>query len=109
MMPLAWAADAPAATPQPPLFQMFLPLVIIGLIFYFLVFRPEAKKQKQHKMMLESLKKGDRVLTSGGIYGVVVGIHEKEEIVILKIAENVKVEVSKGSIASVQSREGGAS
>ncbi len=111
MIGMAWAdegAVAPAAGSPfgSPMVSMFLPLILIGVIFYFLVFRPESKKQSEHKSMLEALKKGDRVLTSGGLYGVVAGVHEKEEIVVLKIAENVKVEVSRSSITSVKAGEG---
>lgn len=98
----AWADEGmvPAAGANS-LVSLFLPIVVIGFIFYFLVFRPEAKKTKDHKALLDALKKGDRVLTSGGMYGVVAGVQEKEGIVVLKIAENVKVEISRSSVVSV--------
>jgi preprotein translocase subunit YajC len=79
----------------------FLPLIAIIVIMYFLMIRPQAKKQKEHKAMLEALKKGDRVITAGGILGTIAGIKENENIVIVKIAENVKVELSRGSIGQV--------
>ena len=72
-------------------------------IFYFLLIRPQQTKQKQHQKMLESVKKGDRVLTSGGIYGSVVGV--KENVVVLKIADNVKVEFAKSAISHIISRD----
>ena len=82
----------------------FLPLVLIILVMYFLMIRPQAKKQKAHKAMLEQLQKGDRILTSGGIMGTVAGIKESEGLLIVKIADNVKVELSKGSVAQVIKR-----
>jgi preprotein translocase subunit YajC len=78
-------------------------IALIFVIFYFLLIRPQQKKQKQHQNMLESIKKGDKVVTSGGIYGVVIGV--KDNIVVLKIAEDVKVEFAKGAISQVVSKE----
>lgn len=75
------------------------PIVLIFVIFYFLLIRPQQKKQKQHQKMLESVKKGDRVVTSGGVYGTVVGV--KDNVVVLKIAENVKVEFAKSAISHI--------
>lgn len=79
----------------------FLPLLLIIFILYFLLIRPQAKKQKEHKLLLDALKKGDRVMSAGGIFGVIVGFKEKENIVILKIADNVKVDILKSSISQV--------
>jgi preprotein translocase subunit YajC len=78
---------------------MWLPIILIILIMYFLIFRPQAKRQKEHQKMLASIQKGDRIITVGGIYGTVVGIKEKENILIVKIAENVKIELARGSVA----------
>ena len=78
-------------------------IALIFVIFYFLLIRPQQKKQKEHQKMLEGIKKGDTVVTSGGMYGTVVGV--KDNVVVLKIAENVKVEFAKGSISQVISRE----
>jgi len=80
-----------------------LPFLIIMVLFYFLLIRPKQQEQKKHETMLQSLKKGDRVLTTGGLYGSVVGI--KENIVVLKIADNVKAEFQIQSIQAVVSRE----
>lgn len=82
-------------------FLGFLPIILIFLIFYLLVFRPHSKRQKELAKMIDSLKQGDRVLTSGGLYGTVVGDKESGSVFVLKIAENVKVEVARSSIASV--------
>ena len=78
-------------------------IALIFVIFYFLLIRPQQKKQKEHQNLLESLRKGDRVVTSGGIYGTVVGV--KENIVVLKIAENVKIEIAKSAVSAIVSRE----
>ncbi|MCX8022213.1 MAG: preprotein translocase subunit YajC [Syntrophorhabdaceae bacterium] len=75
-----------------------LPLILLFAVFYFLLIRPQQKRAKQQKAFLESLKKGDRVITTGGLYGTITGITENE--VTLEIAEKVRVKVLKGAIAS---------
>lgn len=77
-----------------------LPLVLIFVIFYFLLIRPQQKRAKEHRQMLENIKKGDKVITSGGIYGVVENVGTNT--ITLKIAENVKVKFGKGNIAAVR-------
>ena len=77
----------------------FAPLILMVAIFYFLLIRPQQKKQKEHKAMLESLQKGDSVITSGGLHGKVTGI--TPEVVTLEIAEKVRVRVGRAYIASV--------
>jgi preprotein translocase subunit YajC len=81
----------------------FLPIVAIGLVFYFLVIAPANKQRKKQQEMLSTLKKGDRVLTSGGIYGTIQGV--EPDAVYLKIAENVKVKVARSAISSLVSGE----
>jgi preprotein translocase subunit YajC len=78
-------------------------IALIFVIFYFLLIRPQQKKQKEHQKMLESLRKGDKVVTSGGVYGTVIGV--KENVVVLKIAENVKVEFAKSAVTGIISRD----
>jgi preprotein translocase subunit YajC len=78
----------------------FLPLVIIFVIFYFLLIRPQQKRAKEQKAMLDNLKKGDKVITSGGEYGVIEEV--KEHSVIVKIAENVKVKYGKAYIVALR-------
>jgi preprotein translocase subunit YajC len=78
----------------------FLPLIIIFAIFYFLLIRPQQKKAKQHREMLSAIKKGDKIITSGGIYGVVESVGENT--LVVKIAENVKVKFGKGYIATIR-------
>ena len=77
----------------------FLPWIAIIAIFYFLMIRPQQKKQKEHQKMLNDLKKGDKVVTTGGMFGTIVGINEKDNIIVLKIGEDVKVEFLKQYIA----------
>ncbi len=78
----------------------FLPLILIFVIFYFLLIRPQSKRAKEHKNMLESLKKGDKILTSGGIHGVIDAIDGDS--LTVKIAENVKIKLSRSGIASLR-------
>jgi preprotein translocase subunit YajC len=77
-----------------------VPLVFIFVIFYFLLIRPARKRQKQVQQMLDSLKTGDRVVTSGGLLGTVIGV--ERGIVQLRIADKVKVDVTKSSIVGLQ-------
>lgn len=77
-------------------------LVWVGLLFaimYLLLIRPQRKKQKEHEKLLEELKKGDKVVTNGGMFGVIFAIDEEKNLVVLKIGENVKLEFLKSSIA----------
>ena len=80
-----------------------LPIAAIFAVFYFLVILPANKQKKKTQEMLNSLKKGDRVMTSGGIYGTVQGV--EAEVVSLKIADNVKVKVARSAITSVLTGE----
>lgn len=79
----------------------FLPLIAIIAIMYFLMIRPQAKKQKEHKAMLEAVQKGDRIMTTGGIIGTIAGVKENEGLLVVKIADNVKIEISRSAIAQV--------
>ncbi len=76
---------------------MFLPLIMVVMIFYFLVFRPNSQRQKEHKKMLEGLKKGNKVITSGGIMGKIVKIDES--VVTLEISDKVDIKVLKGNVS----------
>ena len=79
----------------------FLPLVIIMVIFYLLLILPAQRRQKKTQAMLNELKTGDKVVTSGGLYGVIVGL--EDDAVQLRIAEQVKVKVARSAISGVQS------
>ena len=80
-------------------FGALVPLVLMFAIFYFLLIRPQQKKAKQQREMLSSIKKGDRVVSSGGLHGVVTGL--TEDMVTMEIAPKVRVKVSRGSIAGL--------
>lgn len=80
-------------------FGAIVPLVIMFAIFYFLLIRPQQKKAKQQKQILASLKKGDRVVSSGGLYGLITGL--TDDVVTLEIAPKVRVKVSRVSISGV--------
>ncbi len=80
------------------------PIAAIFLVFYFLVIGPANKQKRKTQEMLSSLKKGDRVTTSGGIYGTVQGV--EPEVVYLRIADNVKVKVARSAITGIQAGEG---
>ena len=80
-------------------FGAFIPLVLMFVIFYFLLIRPQQKKAKQHKEMLAAVKKGDKIITSGGIHGEITGI--ADDTVTVEIAPKVRVKVSRGSISGV--------
>jgi preprotein translocase subunit YajC len=79
--------------------SMILPWILIFVVFYFLLIRPQQKRAKEHKDMLGGIKKGDSVLTQGGIYGKVVAT--EENVLILEIADKVKVKVARGYIAGL--------
>ena len=81
-------------------FSSLIPMVLIFLIMYFIVFMPEQKKKKQLKKMISELKKNDQVVTSAGIHGTVVMV--KDKTVILRVDDNVKMEFDKEVIVSVQ-------
>lgn len=78
----------------------FAPILIVGVIFYFLIFMPMRKRQKKEEEMRTALRPGDRIITSSGIYGVVAGV--KEKTFIIKVADQVKIEIAKNAIAGVQ-------
>ncbi len=84
---------------------MFLPLILIFLIMWLLIFRPQAKKQKQHQKMIQEVVTGDRIMTVGGLYGTVKGFKEDNKVIILEIDKNVKVEFLKSSISQNFSAE----
>ena len=81
-------------------FAQFVPLILIFVIFYFFLIRPQQKKVKDHKSMVVALKRGDEVITSGGIVGTIERVHEDDKID-LSISENVTVKVVKSTIQNL--------
>ena len=75
-------------------------MALIFVVMYLLLIRPQRKKQKEHERLLKELKKGDRVVTSGGMFGTIFAIDEERNIVVLKIGEDVKLEFLRSSIAA---------
>ncbi|MCD6080102.1 MAG: preprotein translocase subunit YajC [Candidatus Omnitrophica bacterium] len=94
---MIFAQIEPAVQPNP--LAAFLPLILIFFIFYFLLIRPQHKKQKEHQNVLENLKKNDEVLTIGGIYGVIQDI--KKNTVVLKVDDETKILIDKTAVARV--------
>lgn len=92
-------AGAGGASPQSSLISMFAPLGIIFVIFYFLLIRPQQKQQKKLQQMLTSMRKGDSVVTRGGIHGKIVGV--ADNIITVEIANNVNVKMSRDAVIAV--------
>jgi preprotein translocase subunit YajC len=90
-------AEAAAPSGQPSIIETMFPFLIIFVIFFFLVIRPQAKKAKEHTGFLANLKKGDKILTSSGIYGTVEGLTDK--FADISIADNVRIKVLKSQVA----------
>ncbi|MGB4521155.1 MAG: preprotein translocase subunit YajC [Candidatus Omnitrophota bacterium] len=84
-----------------------VPLVLIFVIFYFMLIRPQKSKEKEHQKMLSNLNKNDEVVTSGGIHGTIVNV--KDKTVVLRIDENVKLEIDKNCIAYIKKIQGAVS
>ncbi len=97
-LPLAFAEASPTSG-----LINFVPIVLIFAIFYFVLIAPMRKKQKKLQQMIENLKKGDRVITNGGLYGSVAAVEEK--LVVLRVADNVKLRVAKSAIAGLEGQE----
>jgi len=83
-------------------FASFLPLILIFVVFYFLLIRPQQKTAKQHQAFLNDLRKGAKVITKGGIYGEIIGL--SDNVLTLEIAENIKIKVDRASIAEPQEK-----
>jgi preprotein translocase subunit YajC len=77
----------------------FVPIIFIFIIMYFVLFRPQMRRQKEQQRLVSSLKTGDRVVTNGGIHGLISNV--KETTVIVKVADNVKIEMEKSAITTV--------
>lgn len=92
-------ADAGAAA-QPSIWEVMLPFIILFVVFYFLLIRPQSKRAKEHRKMVSALAKGDEILTQGGIYGKI--IEAGEEVLVVEIADNLQVKVNRNTaVASV--------
>ena len=92
-------AHAQAAAQQPSMLASFIPLILIFLIFYFLLIRPQQKKQKEHKVLLDSIQRGDEILSSGGILGKVIKVDNDK--LTVEIAKGVNVSIIRSTVADV--------
>ena len=98
----AFAQSSPSG-PTPSLFEQFMPFIFIFVIFYFLLIRPQQKRNRQHQDFLGKLKRGDSVLTAGGVFGTVEGLTDR--FVTLEIADDVRIRILKNQIASPVAEE----
>jgi preprotein translocase subunit YajC len=96
---LAQAQPAAPAQPAGGGIGFFVPFIFIFIIMYFVLFRPQKKRQQQQQQLMANLKTGDRVVTNGGIHGLISNV--KENTVLVKVADNVKIEMEKSAIATV--------
>ncbi len=105
ILDMFWIILAQAQTGSPPsvpgggIGSFFVPLIFIFIIMYFVMIRPQKKRQEQQQKLVGSLKSGDRVVTSAGIHGLIANV--KENTVLLKVADNVKIEIDKSAITNV--------
>ena len=79
---------------------VILPYVLMFVVLYFLILRPQIKKQKSQQKMISELKKGDKIVTSGGLHGIILNL--KDEVITVKIADNVRVEMSRSAVSRVR-------
>lgn len=103
-IPPVWSTLAFQAGEQPSPWLSALPMLAVMVIFYFLLIGPMRKRQKALQQLVGALKKGDRVITNGGIYGEIQGVDA--DTVILKIADNVRIKIAKSAIAGLEAKEG---
>jgi preprotein translocase subunit YajC len=96
-------AQSPAPTGPGGGIGFFVPFIFIFIIMYFVMFRPQKKRQEQQQKLISALKTGDRVVTNGGIHGLISNV--KETTVIVKVADNVKIEMEKSAITTVLSTQ----
>jgi preprotein translocase subunit YajC len=86
-------------------FSLLLPFILIFVIMYFLMIRPQAKKQKQRQKMIEALQKGDNVITTGGIHGKIVNIADDGKTLVVKVDDNVKLNIDRSAVGIVKGIE----
>ena len=96
----AMAEAAPvAAQQQPGLMEALFPFIILFIVFYFLLIRPQSKRAKEHKSMVDAISKGDEIVTQGGLYGKITEV--SEEYLQVKLADNVEVKLQRGAVMSM--------
>lgn len=95
-------AEAPAGR-QGSLFTALIPFILVFVIFYLLIIMPQRKRQKRHQEMVQQLQPGEKIITTGGIHGTVMGVQQDK--IEVKIASNVKIDISKNAVAAVLSEK----
>ncbi len=98
----ALQAEAPARG-QGSLFTALIPFILVFVIFYLLIIMPQRKRQKRHQEMVQQLQPGEKIITTGGIHGTVMGVQQDK--IEVKIASNVKIDISKNAVAAVLSEK----
>ena len=96
---LAQASQQPAPSPGGGLNNFFVPMILIFVMMYFIMIRPQKKRQLEQQRLISSLKTGDKVVTNAGIHGLISNV--KDSTVIVKVADNVKIEMEKSAISTV--------
>lgn len=86
-------------------FTGFVPLILIFVVFYFFIIRPQSKKIKEHKSLVDSLKIGDKIITNSGIMGIIKEIDSKENILEIEIAENVQIKILRNFVSDLAKKE----
>ncbi|ANT65873.1 MULTISPECIES: preprotein translocase subunit YajC [Prosthecochloris] len=102
---VTFAPPSGGTTPNP--FVQLVPLALIFIVFYFFLIRPQQKKQKEREKVLDSLKRGDKVVTIGGMHGTVAGIDAEKKTVLIQIAEGMKVTFDRSAVANIEKQEAG--
>ncbi len=96
----AWAQGAPAAGGSGTFITSFAPFILIFVLFYVLLIRPQQKRQRAHREMLEEIKKGDKIITNGGLMGTIVGV--TKEVISLQISDNTRVKILRTELMGLQ-------
>ena len=102
---MLFAPPAGGQTPNP--LVQIVPLVLIFVVFYFFMIRPQQKKQKDREKLLDNIKRGDKVVTIGGIHGTVAGIEPEKKTVLVQVADNLKIKFERSAIANIEKQETG--
>ncbi|WP_294344734.1 preprotein translocase subunit YajC [Prosthecochloris sp.] len=97
----------PSGGETPNMFIQLVPLALIFVVFYLFLIRPQQKKQKEREKVLDSLKRGDRVITIGGVHGTVAGIDSEKKTVLVQVADNLKIKFDRSAIATTEKQEAG--
>ncbi len=97
----------PSGGQTPNMFVQLVPLLLIFVVFYFFLIRPQQKKQKEREKVLESLKRGDKVVTIGGMHGTVAGIDSEKKTVLVQVSDNLKIKFDRSAIATTEKQEAG--